>query len=536
MNKLLGALAVSAVLTGSTYANPFSDVPAGHWAYGAVNSVVNSGMMKGYPKGMFKGKETVNRYQMATIISRLLKRAGGSNDADVRRTLDRLGEEFMDELDLIGARLTALEGAFNEHVNEGGDASGFKFSGEARVRWENRTEDLTQPAAPAAQLKDDRSRFQTRTLLNVEKSVDKADFFVQLQHDKTFGSQAADANNLDLNQAWVSLAVTDKSSLKLGRQTLVRGNGSILGRDDHLQNPNSFDGWVFDSSYDDIKYSLWSFRSADDNGPDVDTDLHGLDLYFTDVYEGDLHVHYYKATGLNVNNANPAPLGDNLNTYGFDWSRDYEDWDVYVQYATQSGDMGGANGMDYEGELWNLAVGYDLDEDNKLGVAWSSYSGEDVPAAGANTSFEGWIPLASDTHNLLGFADVFAPMNIEDITFTWDRKINARNSFHLAYHMFSLENSTSGAFAARAGNGLDDWAGYEEIRAGVAQNQPVGNPGADDDLGTELDLVWKHQMSEDVSLSLGYAAFDAGDYFTANQVGANSPDVTYSWINANVKF
>ena len=166
MNKLLGALAVSAVLTGSTYANPFSDVPAGHWAYGAVNSVVNSGMMKGYPKGMFKGKETVNRYQMATIISRLLKRAGGSNDADVRRTLDRLGEEFMDELDLIGARLTALEGAFNEHVNEGGDASGFKFSGEARVRWENRTEDLAA-AVPAA--KDDRSRFQARTLLECRK-------------------------------------------------------------------------------------------------------------------------------------------------------------------------------------------------------------------------------------------------------------------------------------------------------------------------------------------------------------------------------
>ena len=102
-------MAISAVLTGSTYANPFSDVPAGHWAYGAVNSVVNSGMMKGYPKGMFKGKETVNRYQMATIISRLLKRAGGSNDADVRRTLDRLGEEFMDELDLIGARLLLLK-------------------------------------------------------------------------------------------------------------------------------------------------------------------------------------------------------------------------------------------------------------------------------------------------------------------------------------------------------------------------------------------------------------------------------------------
>ena len=49
---------------------------------------------------------------MATIISRLLKRAGGSNDADVRRTLDRLGEEFMDELDLIGARLYSFGRCF----------------------------------------------------------------------------------------------------------------------------------------------------------------------------------------------------------------------------------------------------------------------------------------------------------------------------------------------------------------------------------------------------------------------------------------
>ena len=31
--------------------------------------------------------------------------------------------------------------------------------------------------------------------------------------------------------------------------------------------------------------------------------------------------------------------GDTLDTYGFDWSSDYEEWDFYVQYATQSGDQ-----------------------------------------------------------------------------------------------------------------------------------------------------------------------------------------------------
>ena len=182
---------------------------------------------------------------------------------------------------------TALEGAFNEHVNEGGDASGFKFSGETRVRWENRTEELAA-AVPAA--KDDRSRFQARTLLDVEKSVDRADFFVQLQHDKTFGGNT---NNVNLNQAWVKLAVTDNSSLKLGRQELVRGNGSIFH--DTITYRNSVEGWVFDSSYDDISYSV--LRTADDNGAGVDTDHHGLDLNFTDIFDGDFTYTYYHSTG-----------------------------------------------------------------------------------------------------------------------------------------------------------------------------------------------------------------------------------------------
>ena len=512
MNKLLGALAVSAVLTGSTYANPFSDVPAGHWAYGAVNSVVNSGMMKGYPKGIFKGKETVNRYQMATIISRLLKRSGGSNDADVRRTLDRLGEEFMDELDLIGARLTALEGAFNEHVNEGGDANGFNFSGEARVRWENRTEDLSNAD------KDDTSRFQVRTLVDIEKSVDRADVFVQLAHDKTFGDAGlgdpTQEGNVSINQAYVNFGVTDSSSLKIGRQAFVRGNGSIIGRYDHLQDPYSYDGWVFSSSYDDISYDVWSLRLADAG---IDRDIHGLDANFTDIWGGDLHVHYYHATGFT------GAVDTTLDTYGFAWAREYEEWDFNVQYATQGG---GSTAVDYNGTLWNLAVGYDLDEDDKLGLSWTSYSGTDANAVGNGE--DAWQHASlGDAHNFLGFADVLAQQNVEDITFTWDRQINDRNSFHLAYHMFSLENDTTAA--SLLGNGLPGWTGARDA-AGVAANGTF-----DDDLGNELDLIWKHQLSGDVGLALGYAAFDAGDYFTANN-GANSPDVTYTWLNANVSF
>ena len=110
--------------------------------------------------------------------------------------------------------------------------------------------------------------------------------------------------------------------------------------------------------------------------------------------------------------------------------------------------------------------------------------------------------------------------------------VNDKNSFHLAYHIFSLENDTSAA--AFLGNGNQGWAG---IQTNGGLNQATAANGVfDDDLGNELDLVWKHTLSNDVNLALGYAAFDAGDYFTANNANGNSPDVTYTWLNATVKF
>ena len=153
-----------------------------------------------------------------------------------------------------------------------------------------------------------------------------------------------------------------------------------------------------------------------------------------------------------------------------------------------------------------------------------AYSGEE---AGADT--KAWQGGLGNGHGFLGFADVLAQENVEDITFTWDRQVNDRNSFHLAYHMFSLESATDQA--SLLGGGLPGWAG---AAAGAGTADANGN--LDDDLGNELDLVWKHTLSNDVSLALGYAAFDAGDYFTANNAGANSPDVTYTWLNATVKF
>jgi hypothetical protein len=48
------------------------DVPPTHWAYQAVRELANKGLVTGYPDGSFLGTRTLTRYEMATIIQRLL--------------------------------------------------------------------------------------------------------------------------------------------------------------------------------------------------------------------------------------------------------------------------------------------------------------------------------------------------------------------------------------------------------------------------------------------------------------------------------
>lgn len=90
------------ICTTSFAANPFSDLPAGHWAYGAVAKLAAAGVIDGYPDGSFKGNRTMTRYEMAQIVAKAL--AKGAVSAD-----DKLVGEFADELENLGVRVTKLE-------------------------------------------------------------------------------------------------------------------------------------------------------------------------------------------------------------------------------------------------------------------------------------------------------------------------------------------------------------------------------------------------------------------------------------------
>ena len=117
--SLVLAMAMALGVTASAYAaNPFSDVPAGHWAYDSISKLAAAGVIEGYGDATFGGDKLMTRYEMAQIVAKAM--AKGAN-------CDKLAAEFADELDNLGVRVANLEKK----------ADNVKITGEMRAHYED---------------------------------------------------------------------------------------------------------------------------------------------------------------------------------------------------------------------------------------------------------------------------------------------------------------------------------------------------------------------------------------------------------------
>ena len=121
--SLVLAMAMALGVTASAYAaNPFSDVPAGHWAYDSINKLAAAGVIEGYGDTTFGGDKLMTRYEMAQIVAKAM--AKGAN-------VDKLAAEFADELDNLGVRVANLEKK----------ADNVKITGEIRYKYMTKDND-----------------------------------------------------------------------------------------------------------------------------------------------------------------------------------------------------------------------------------------------------------------------------------------------------------------------------------------------------------------------------------------------------------
>ena len=121
--SLVLAMAMALGVTASAYAaNPFSDVPAGHWAYDSISKLAAAGVIEGYGDDTFRGDRLMTRYEMAQIVAKAM--AKGAN-------VEKLGVEFADELDALGVHVAALEKK----------ADNVKITGQFRYHYESYKQD-----------------------------------------------------------------------------------------------------------------------------------------------------------------------------------------------------------------------------------------------------------------------------------------------------------------------------------------------------------------------------------------------------------
>ena len=111
VSALTAALVVGAASTTFAASNPFSDVPAGHWAYDAVAQLAQDGVIDGYGDNTFQGDKNITRYEMAQMVAKAMAKTnnGANANAADKAALDKLAAEFHDELNNLGVRVANLE-------------------------------------------------------------------------------------------------------------------------------------------------------------------------------------------------------------------------------------------------------------------------------------------------------------------------------------------------------------------------------------------------------------------------------------------
>lgn len=163
MNKV-AFLMIAALLLGLcavACAQEFPDVPPDHWAYDAVQELVDQGIIQGYPDGTFGGKRAMTRYEFAEALAKAIPviadmantggpggegRQGPPGPAGVAgppgpkgeagvgaeqlATIQRMMDEFQDELASLGVQVESVR----RDLNALSERVGIVEEEQARVR------------------------------------------------------------------------------------------------------------------------------------------------------------------------------------------------------------------------------------------------------------------------------------------------------------------------------------------------------------------------------------------------------------------
>jgi len=332
VSALTTALVVGAASTTFAAANPFSDVPADHWAYDAVSQLAADGVIEGYGDSTYRGDRNITRYEMAQMVARAM--AKNNVSAADKAMIDKLAAEFADELNNLGVRVANLE-KHADMVKWNGKLeytyTHDTYKADGRTDYKAKANDLVFRLEPSAEVNDH---------WHVNARIDGK--FDMKEDGELAGGNAQDVT-VRLKRAWAQ-GDYKNFSVRFGRFGMYGGDSindtEMSGADLSLGNKNKVSGAI----------GAGRARGAFDGG----------------VYTN--YVQHFEG----YTNRSDVDLADNGNSVfyaGIDYNANRNKGFFgalrFFRYANGSKFVDGNNGSK-KNNIWQLKAGYQFDKNSAL--------------------------------------------------------------------------------------------------------------------------------------------------------------------------
>lgn len=246
---LTAALAVTSL--SALAANPFVDVPSDTWAYKSVVELADAGIIQGVDGQYFQGHRNITRYEAAEMVAKAMAHMDKAS-IEQRALINKLADEYADELNNLGVRVTNLENRVG-HTRVFGDVF-------VRYRYQNGNKKNDSSW-------DTRFRIRAQGQVNDRTKV-TAGVSTGFRPFASNGAASDEGNNPYVDLAKVDYNFGSKNwELSVGRNDVYR-----IGRDAYgLQYFDALDGAELRYHNDKLAITTGYGKFKDGKKPGVDT-------------------------------------------------------------------------------------------------------------------------------------------------------------------------------------------------------------------------------------------------------------------------
>ncbi len=346
---LTTALVVGAASTTFAAANPFSDVPADHWAYDAVAELADEGVIEGYGDGTYRGQNEITRYEMAQMVAKAMAKEDQVN-AQQKAMIDRLAAEFSEELNNLGVRVSNLESRIDN----------VKWTGELQYTYDRTKKEDASDADTTNEL-----------VFRLEPEATVNDHWkVKARLDATWNAKEdkGDTGSVELKRAWAEghYGIT---SVRAGLMNLLTEQGVVLDKEFSGASVTVGEGTKFAGTLSAGRLNLEKVDAAGDQP----ANLLGLNLNWKPTEALTLAGEYYRLSeGETWQDRNDAAVVQNIWGIGANYKFDSNvalsagywrnaDWDNknYVLNYRDGWNIPHYKRMDEDGNhAWNVQIDY----------------------------------------------------------------------------------------------------------------------------------------------------------------------------------